>query len=509
MNQPPITAVGIDLGTTYSAVAMLDDHGKPHTLANAEGDKITPSALLFENDQVIVGKEAVKAKATHYEAVAEHSKRHLGKRDFQQSFNDTQYPPEALQAWILNKLRQDTQQQVGRLEHVVITVPAYFDEARRKATQDAGFMAGLNVLDIINEPTAAAIAYGIQQSNQSEVNSTPRNILVYDLGGGTFDVSILEITSGQLTTLATDGDVLLGGIDWDQRIVDLIAEEFIRTHGSDPREDPNTEGRLWRDAQEAKHTLTARETCSIACDYQGNAIRTTLSREQFERTTQDLLERTRFTTIQTLAAAELEWADIDRILLVGGSTRMPAVDSMLTTLSDRPLDRSVSPDEAVAHGAALHAGRLLDELAGNTPAFSVTDVNSHSLGVIGVEPSTGRPRTGHIIPRNTPLPITAKRHFKLRPGQTSIMLQVVEGESRSPDACILIGQCEISGIPADLPPDSKLEVRFRYRTDGRLTMRFVIHNTDIKLQHEFIRDNSLTQEQLEAWRGYISEVPLP
>ena len=407
MNQPTITAVGIDLGTTYSAVAILDDQGKPYTLANAEGDKITPSVLLFENDQVIVGKEAVKAKGTHCDAVAEHSKRHLGNRDFLQSFNDTQYPPEALQAWILNKLRQDTQQQVGPLKHVVITVPAYFDEARRKATQDAGFMAGLNVLDIINEPTAAAIAYGIQKFSLSDSDSAPANILVYDLGGGTFDVSILTITSSQLTTLATDGDVQLGGIDWDQRIADCVAEEFIRTHGCDPREDPNTEGRLWRDAQEAKHTLTARETCSIACGYQGKAIRTTLSREQFQRITQDLLERTRFTTIQTLAAADLEWSDIDRILLIGGSTRMPAVDTMLTKLSDRPLDRSVSPDEAVAHGAALHAGRLLDKLAGNNPAFSVTDVNSHSLGVIGVESSTGRPRTGHIIPRNTPLPITA------------------------------------------------------------------------------------------------------
>jgi len=219
--------------------------------------------------------------------------------------------------------------------------------------------------------------------------------------------------------------------------------------------------------------------------------------------TRDLVERTRFTTTQTLAAAQLKWNAIDRILLVGGSTRMPAITDMLTQLSDRPLDQSVSPDEAVAHGAALHAAICLSELAGEEARFSIKNVNSHSLGVIGVEPATGRPRTGHIIPRNSPLPITARRRFRLRKGQTSIMLQVVEGESKSPDACIMIGQCDINGIPSDLPEKSKLEVRFRYRSDGRLSMRFLIEGTDIKLDHEFKRENSLTQEQLDAWRGFI------
>ena len=217
----------------------------------------------------------------------------------------------------------------------------------------------------------------------------------------------------------------------------------------------------------------------------------------------DLVERTKFTTIQTLAAAQLEWDAIDRILLVGGSTRMPMISDMLTQLSNRPLDHSVSPDEAVAHGAALHAAICLSELSGETARFSVKNVNSHSLGVIGVEPATGRPRTGHIIPRNTPLPITARRRFRLRKGQTSIMLQVVEGESKSPDACIMIGQCDINGIPADLDENSELEVRFRYRKDGRLSMQFLIEGTNINLDHEFKRENSLTQEQLDAWRNFI------
>jgi molecular chaperone DnaK len=503
MNPQNHPAIGIDLGTTYSAVAMLNEYGQPQTLDNSEGDKITPSVLLFEGDDVIVGKEAVKAKATHNTAVAEHSKRYLGHRSFEQEFANIQYPPEALQAWILKKLRDDVQQRIGDFKYAVITVPAYFDEARRKATQDAGYMAGIDVLDIINEPTAAAIAYGAQQSSDSESSIAPETILVYDLGGGTFDVSIVKIHGCEFVTLATDGDVQLGGIDWDHRIVDLIAEQFIAEHNSDPRDDPNTLGRIWREAQDAKHTLTARQECTLTCDYQGNAISFTLTRDAFTTMSSDLVERTRFTTTQTLAAAQLEWDAIDRILLVGGSTRMPAIGDMLTQLSNRPLDQSVSPDEAVAHGAALHASICLSELAGEPARFTVKNVNSHSLGVVGIEPATGRPRTGHIIPRNSPLPISARRRFQLRPGQTSIMLQVVEGESKSPDACIMIGQCDISGIPSNLSEKSKLEVRFRYRSDGRLSMQFLIEGTDIKLDHEFKRENSLTQEQLDAWRNFI------
>ena len=507
-NQP---AIGIDLGTTYSAVAMLDKQGQPQTLENSEGDKITPSVLLFKGDNVIVGKEAVKAMATHHDAIADHSKRYLGQRSFEQEFGGVQYPPEALQAWILKKLGDDVQQRIGDFKCAVITVPAYFDEARRKATQDAGYMAGIEVLDIINEPTAAAIAYGAQQASDPDSPTGSQTVLVYDLGGGTFDVSIVNIDGCEFITLATDGDVQLGGIDWDQRIVDMIAEQFIAEHGSDPRNDSNTLGKLWRDAQDAKHTLTSRQECTLICDYQGNEMSFTLTRDEFATITSDLVERTRFTTMQTLAAAQLEWDAIDRILLVGGSTRMPAITDMLTQLGNRPLDQSLSPDEAVAHGAALHAAICLSELAGEPARFTVKNVNSHSLGVIGVEPATGRPRTGHIIPRNSPLPITARRRFRLRKGQTSIILQVVEGESKSPDACIMIGQCDIKGIPHDLPEKSKLEVRFRYRSDGRLSMRFLIEGTDIKLEHEFKRENSLTQEQLDAWRDFIcgAETPDP
>src|SRR6185436_13952564 len=225
-----------------------------------------------------------------------------------------------------------------------------------------------------------------------------KKILVYDLGGGTFDVTVMEVQRSDFQTLATDGDVMLGGQDWDQRLVDFVAEEFIRKFGVDPREEPNTHGRLWRECEDAKRTLSARTKATIACDYQGNAVRVEVTRQQFQDMTRDLLDRTAFTTRQTLQAAGLEWSDIDRVLLVGGSSRMPAVVEMLKQLSGKEPDQSVSPDEAVAHGAALHAGILLAYHEGKSPSFRIRNVNSHSLGVVATDIKTKRPRNAILIP---------------------------------------------------------------------------------------------------------------
>ena len=388
----PTLAVGIDLGTTYSAVAYIDDTGRPVTLVNAEGDLVTPSVVLFEGHQPVVGKEALKALATEAEHVAQCAKRELGDRAFHKSLQGAIYPPEALQALVLNKLRQDAVRQIGEFKKVVITVPAYFDEVRRKATQDAGYMAGFEVLDIINEPTAAAIAHGFLKGflNRQGESNAPRKLLVYDLGGGTFDVTVMEIQGNDFAALATDGDVQLGGHDWDHRLVDYVAEEFKRQFELDPREDPNTLGRLWRESEDAKRTLSARTKVSISCDYKGHAVRVEVTREQFEELTHDLLDRTQFTTKQTLQAAGLGWNDLDQVLLVGGSTRMPMVAAMLRKVSGKEPDASVSVDEAVAHGAALHANVLLRQRMGQRPVLNVKNVNSHSLGVVATDARTSR-----------------------------------------------------------------------------------------------------------------------
>ena len=508
-NQPTL-AVGIDLGTTYSAVAYIDDTGRPVTLVNAEGDLVTPSVVLFEGNQAVVGKEALKAIATEAEHVAQCAKRELGDRTFHKPLQGRRFPPEALQAFVLNKLRQDASRHIGDFRQVVITVPAYFDEVRRKATQDAGYMAGFEVLDIINEPTAAAIAHGFLKGflNRSGESNEPRKLLVYDLGGGTFDVTIMEINGNEFSAMATDGDVQLGGQDWDQRLVDYVAQEFKKTYGLDPREDPNTAGRLWRECEDAKRTLSARSKVSISCDYKSQAVRVEVTREKFEEITQDLLNRTQFTTKQTLQAAGLRWSDLDYVLMVGGSTRMPMVAKMLRELVGKEPDASVAVDEAVAHGAALHAAILLAKGRGEKPLLEVRNVNSHSLGVVATDARTDRKRNAILIPRNTPLPVTAKRVFRTqKESQQSILVQIVEGESASPEDCSQIGKCVVRDLPPGLPAQTPIDVRFSYQENGRLTVNVSVAGTGRDLKHEIARDNSLTPEQLDAWRLYITGQP--
>ena len=312
-------AVGIDLGTTFSAIAYLDSSGRPIVLENAEGDKTTPSVVLFEGDEVIVGREAAKAISTDWERIAECMKRDMGRPEYRRVVAGRRFPPEVLQACVLHKLRHDARRMLGDFNQVVITVPAYFDEVRRKATQDAGYIAGVEVLDIINEPTAAALAYGYHRGQLfGDLSGSPKRVLVYDLGGGTFDVTVMEIAEGEFVTLATDGDVQLGGRDWDQRLVDYTAEVFIRTYGVDPREDPNTYGRLLSDCEDVKRSLSLRQKASVLVSFGGRAERIEITREKFEELTADLLERTAFTTKQILRTANLEWKDIDVLSHGGG-----------------------------------------------------------------------------------------------------------------------------------------------------------------------------------------------
>lgn len=503
--RPP--AVGIDLGTTFSVVAHLDEHDRPQTLANAEGERLTPSAVLVEGNETIVGREALKALTSNAANVALCAKRELGASAFHKRLDGHDYPPEVIEALVLNKLWKDAKSQIGDFNQVVITVPAYFDEVRRKATQDAGYMAGLEVLDIINEPTAAAVAFGVAQGFLTRDGKPERaiNLLVYDLGGGTFDVTVMRFERDQFTTLATDGDVRLGGYDWDQRLVDFVGSEFQRRYGQDPRMDETTASRLWRECEEAKRTLSFRSKAAVAMDYQGHHLRTDVSREAFEMMTSDLLDRTRFTVEQTLRTAGAAWSGIDRILLVGGSTRMPMVVRMLMDISQKAPDTSISADEAVAHGAALRAGILIAQ-GGHPLPFSIRNVNSHSLGVVGTDPATGRPRTGVLIPRNTHLPVTAKRTFQTqRANQKTILIEVVEGESASPGDCSLIGQCIARNLPPGLPAKTPIDVHFRYEENGRLKIAARLADGQRVLSHTLHRDNMMNQEQLDAWRRYIAE----
>lgn len=504
--QPP---VGIDLGTTFSVVAHLDPTGRPISVSNSQGDLLTPSAILFDSGEIIVGKEACKSSVLEPKGYAECVKRDMGGRAFRHEINGWNVPPEVLSALILERLKLDAERRLGPIQEVVITVPAFFDESRRIATQEAGKLAGLKVLDIINEPTAAAITFGYwrQQLVGTSPESVPRRVLVFDLGGGTFDVTILEIDGTRFRTLATDGDVRLGGKDFDERLVNYLAEQFVQKHGIDPRADARDSAQLWIESQEVKHSLSERGRATAVCSHGGIRMRSEVTRETFDQLVRDLVERTAITTNLLVQEAGLTWADIDRVLMVGGSTRVPLVLETIRRVSGKEPDLSLAADEAVAHGAALYAGMIrAQETPGALAQFGFTNVNSHSLGIVGFEPSTRRRVNVKVIPRNTALPHRVIRRFcTAKANQRNVHVQVVEGESGNPDECISLGSCVISGLPPDLPKGWPIEVEYAYASNGLISVKARIPEHRVSAQVEIRRDSGREQVDLATWKRRLTD----
>lgn len=512
-------AVGIDLGTTFSAVAFLDAEGRPVTVRNAEGDLITPSVVFLDKAGCIVGKEAVNAAEFEPQRVARFMKRDMGELVFGKTLRGEQLPPEVLQAAVLRKLKQDAERQLGPIQRAVITVPAFFNEPCRKATMDAGRLAGIDVLDIINEPTAAAICYGIQQGflNRDAASAQREVVLIYDLGGGTFDVTLMEINGTKYRALATGGDVYLGGADWDQRLVDYLAEEFQKQCGSDPRQDPTSAEALLHRAIETKHALSAREEMSVFVSLGSQRARISVTRAKFEELTADLLDRTLLTIRKVLRDAEAALArsnaaqgvtdlNVTRLLLVGGSTRMPAVSKMLEQECELVPDRTLSPDEAVAHGAAVYAGLLLKQGAVRLKGISLTNVSSHDLGVLGIERETGRPRRSIMIRANSPLPISATKTYPLsRDGQTSVRIDVIEGGDDTGNNSTPIGRCKVQGLPAGLAAKTPVAVTFEYARNGRLTVKAKLPTIGRDANLVIDRAASLTEADLDRWQKRLEE----
>ena len=517
----PTRAVGIDLGTTYSAVAWVADAGRSAMIANAEGEILTPSVVLFEDAGTLVGKAARKSAAMASDRFAECVKRDMGSPFYNRTIRGEYLPPEVIQAYILRALKADIERVVGNDYRAIITVPAFFDEPRRKATADAGELAGLPVLDIVNEPTAAALAFGEELGYLTEA-SAPRElqrVLVYDLGGGTFDVTLVELRPGDIRTLATDGDVFLGGRDWDERLANFAADKFVERFSLDPRGDRAVWQRVLLDAEEAKRALTARQQTKLRIEHGGQGMDVPITRELFEDVTGDLLERTLQTTREVLRAGGCQWSDVSRILLVGGSTRMPAVSRRLQELTGLTPDRGVHPDEAVARGAALYARYRLSRgdidatsaaesatTAASQPSLRITDVNSHSLGIEGVDPETGSPRTAVLIRRNTPLPVRKTREFVTKvAGQPTIAVTVLEGESRQPEQCTMIGRTTIHDLPPSLPQGWPIKVTYEYGVNGRLNVWARVPGTEHEVKLELERDSGLAPERASRWKKLVEE----
>lgn len=505
----PDVAIGIDLGTTFSAVAWIDADGRPVAFENSTGDLITPSVVYFEDEGTIVGKEAARVALVEPDRVAECAKRDMGKKHYRKPLNGEMVPPEVISSIILRSLKADAERRLGPVTQAVITVPAYFDEPRRQATINAGKLAGLDVLDIINEPTAAAISYGYQKGffhRETGAVDKPMKVLVYDLGGGTFDVTILSIEGQNFTVVATDGDVTLGGKDWDQQLVDFAAEKFQAEHGEDPRKTPTSLQDLFAAAEQAKRALTERTRTTMIVTHAGKRSKIDVTRQDFEDATAALLLRTRHTCKEVLRASNLQWSNIDRIVLVGGSTRMPQVAAMLEELSPgSQVDRSLSPDLAVAHGAAIYADVILKRKKAGSSKFKLIDVNSHSLGIVGIEPSTMQKINHVLIPKNTHLPHRVTQGFKLaKAGQKGVRIEVLEGESRQPKSCTAVGTAIVSDLPENLPLGTSIDITYEYEPNGRLHVAAKLRDHNGVFRITFERENSLKEDDFGVWSEYVA-----
>jgi molecular chaperone DnaK len=451
-------AVGIDLGTTNSVVTVLEG-GEPNVIANAEGSRTTPSVVAFaKNGEVLVGEVAKRQAVTNPDRTIRSVKRHMG-TDWTIDIDGKSQTPQQISAFVLQKLKRDAESYLGEpVSDAVITVPAYFSDSERQATKDAGQVAGLNVLRIINEPTAAALAYGLDK----EADQT---ILVFDLGGGTFDVSLLEIGEGVIEVKATSGDNHLGGDDWDQRVVDWLVEKFKNAHGIDLSKDKMALQRLRESAEKAKIELSSSSTATINLPYVTASdagplhLDETLSRAEFQKLTSDLLDRVKGPFQQAIRDAGISVSDIHHVVLVGGSTRMPAVVDVVKELTGgREPNKGVNPDEVVAVGAALQAGVL----KGEVKDVLLLDVTPLSLGI-----ETKGGIFTKLIERNTTIPTKRSEIFSTADdSQPSVQIQVFQGEREIASYNKKLGMFELTGLPPAPRGVPQIEVTFDIDANG-------------------------------------------
>ncbi len=531
--------VGIDLGTTYSALAYLDPQLVPCVVADTSGHAVIPSVVYFDGPTAIVGDTALELAKEDSARAVQFIKLQMGE-DWRREVGGQVHTPESISAIILAHLAREAEPQIGPVRRAVITVPAWFTERRRLSTEQAGRIAGLDVIGTLNEPMAAALAYGLHRAGGD--GGRERNVLVYDLGGGTFDVTLMRITPTELVELATRGNRKLGGKDWDEALMGLVLDDLERQRAGDPRA-----GRLVGDlraavaagaeppdlplgVREALHDL--RQECERAKRRLSQAAKTTvpirghginhgaeITRAQFEAATDGLVQATRTTVETALGDANLSWDRLDRMVLVGGSTHMPMVRQMLERAGGRPPDRGINPVTAVALGAAIYAHQLTSGQGpravrlggggsgapGTSTRPSVRFVTAHGIG-IRTSPA-GRQVNTVLIPRNSPVPAAAHQRFRTKKTKTGpatgIRVVVTQGDTPDPGLAEVVGTARITGIPPNEPPGQPVEITLAFDPQSRLRLRALYVNTGLELALDLDVPGGLREEQVKHYHDLL------
>jgi len=513
--------VGIDLGTSYSALSRLGEDGNPEVINNSHDSPITASiVVLGESGKIVVGPPADVLAQQDPARVVIAIKREMGNPRFALHYQERRMTPEMISSLILTKLKQDAEKKIGPIGNAVITVPHYFNQPKRSATQYAAKIAGLNVVDIINEPTAATLAYAWTKGElgRLDVPGETKTILVYDLGGGTFDVTVVKYTPTEFTVLATDGDTMLGGLDWTDRVLNFVCDKFVAKYGIDLREDPLAKYALMRECEAAKRELSHWVKTKIEVKYRGQSMLVELSRSEFEQMTLDLLQRTRDTTEFVLEHNHVSRDELSEVVLVGGSTSIPAVVEMLEKLTGKRPSKVLNPQLAVAQGAAIHAaileakatdahGQLSAALLKRLRAITTTDVNSHSLGVEITDSRDPNLKRHHVmIPRNSRLPCGIKKQFVTTTEMPeNIVIRLLQGEVSDVAGCTYIGDVRISQLSKALPAGSPVEVVYSYDHRGRITATAKELTGGRSAAVEIAWDGALDKQAIETLRQLIRQ----